>query len=914
MEQLNIRTEAAGRIYIYPVPHCAWGAGGGITMNRNEIIKRMIASIVLILAFSQVASATDFYIENTVADGVRPYQFNVTLSNATGTNNATNIYLNGNAGVNYSSAYFQDTTTHTTYAHCVPDNTTGRAWVNITLNGTVRMYYGNTSRASSSNCTATFEQFNGTQTTSFITSNNINFSINKAVEASVRATAASHNLRWGISNSLSVNDDYAFIQSVTASNNVFFEVANENTPTQKSTTPSLTNGVQYNLKITNTTSGMSGYVNDAIVGSITTTNLPNELMGLFFLVTSGTGAQNYSFVRAYTLPEPAFVNWSAETQIDYLSIFVSNNTRYSNTSQLSLSSNTPAEAKRITLTENYNGSFRVKWEFFNLGAGDHTRIYKNGVAWGADHAISVPMAQWESVSEDFNVNNTVSGDIISVYAWGTIGVGASSVRNMTISFDYDYVNITPTLLTPTNNSVTSFSFPPQFTDVTFTWNAIGESGYQIQISKDAAFSLIEYDITTTAATTTKALTSGAHYWRVRTYNSGVEGANWSSVFTFSLTESTPSISGTSINGVVYEYIGGVQTPISGASVYLTNSTYTTTSLTGTNGYFLFTGLDNASTYSLYSIKQGYDNSQVFAVSPANAATTTVNIPMRIYISPYVPNFVFEKFIVRSFFDDPYPGVTANIYVNGNLNPSFTGTTDSMGQVVFQLIKDTYYRIELSGGGLPVTITEYFYGKEEAYYITIATGFPDTGDKFEDINASLFVTQINGTYANLSLYYSDNSSTTSTINFFARYYANNTNVCADQNSVTYPVTLNCTVFMGNITYVFGWNSTSSKYGFSQGTDVVDFKANNATKQIPGLQEKIGSDMLNWISIIGLIFVAGMFSARSVRYGVVIVPFAAVILYWAGTLQVSALLVHSALILGILTYLRMSENKLTKNISY
>jgi len=872
--------------------------------------KKILIAVLFFLIVSQIAAAQTTYQADTtisISDG-QPYQISLNVSNATGTNNATNVYCNGHCNANFSDVYFQMSSTNLSYWI---ENTTSPAkfWINVTSNGTVSMLYGGNA-ANASNGTSTFLQYNGSQTSSSIAPLVVNVT-DRAFEAKVRATSASHNLRWGMSNSLSVNDDYMFLQSTTGTNVVQFEVANENVPTAKNQAPAFTANTSYKLKLINTTGGITAYINDAQYLTVTNTNLPNELLGLFFLVSSGTGSQEYSFARRYISPEPQWATWGAEQAITYIPIVASNTIQYSDDGVDFTNSPAYILLNEVTVTENYIGSWRITFELSGTTFGGIpftgvAKIYKNDVAIGTERQVSG--GGFTQFDEDFTNISIVSGDRIQLYARVST-VQFAYIQNFRVKFDYDYANATPIPTYPQNGSTLSFNFPPQTSDINFTWSQIGSSGYQIQIAEDAAFSLIEVDTTTTNNYSVQAMDAGTHYWRVRTYNdAGATLGNWSNTFFFSFSETTPSVSGTAINGVVFEYIGGVQTPISGASVYLTNSTATFTALTGTNGYFLFTtNISNASTYSLYAIKQGYDNSQVFAVTPTYNNVTTVNLPMRIYISPYVPNFVFEKFIVRSLFDDPYPGVTVNIFVNGNVNPSFTGTTDSMGQVVFQLIKDTYYRIELSGGGLPVTITEYFYGKEEAYYITIATGFPDNGDKFEDINASLFVTQINATYANLSLYYYDNSSTTSTINFFARYYSNNTNVCADQNSVTYPVTLNCTVFMGNITYVFGWNSTSSKYGFSQGTDVVDFKANNVTKQIPGLQEKLGSDMLNWISIIGLIFVAGLFSARSVRYGVVVVPFAAVILYWAGTLQVSALLVHSALILGILSYLRMSEQK-------
>lgn len=885
------------------------------------IRRQLLLSVILVSLLIGVASA-EYYVDITIDNGFSPYQANITLSNSTGTNNITNLFLNGHAGVNYSSVYFTTTNRTTTFNHYI-DNVTGKAYINRTQNGTIRMWYGNLSRTSSSNGSLTFPSFccdgstintsqwttAGTVTVSngVVTLNavgeslysnmyyNSNFSFHANLTAS--ATTGQIMLGWGLCPT-------CVTWNLDPTNTKYSETRSGAT-TETNLGAYGTTSAIYEI-IWKNTSNVQFYYNNVLLATHTT-NIPGTAINAslkVFTIATYTANNIWVAYRPETTPQITAV--TSEQQVFYVPIFASDNIKYSSDGTDATSAVSYTKIKEIPITENYTGSWRINFTLGSTGGQSFGKIYKNNVPYGTERTLFCCVAT--TYSEDFSSIDIIQGDSIQIYAYNVIGGFSEAYsNNFRIEFDYDYANATPVLVSPANNSVQSFAFPPQFTAVTFTWTPIGSSGYQIQIAQDNAFNLIEYDLTTTSATTTQNLGSGTHYWRVRTHNSGVNG-NWSDTFNFALTESTPSVNGTAINGVVYEYIGGVQTPVSGASVYLTNTSYTTVTLTGSNGYFLFTGLNNASTYSLYSIKQGYDNSQTFFVTPANNTTTTVNIPMRIFISPYIPNFVFEKFIVRSLFDDPYSGVTVNVYQGSSLSPSFTGVTDSMGQATFQLIKDTYYRVTFSGGGLPTTIERHIFAKEEEYLITVATGFPNTGDKFEDINASLFVTQVNASFANLSLYYNDLSNTTSIINFYALYYNNNTRVCADQSSVVYPVTMNCTVNMvGNLTYVFGWNATTSKYGFIQGADVVDFKATNATAQIPGLGQKIDATMRQWISIFILIFVAGLFSARSIKYGVVIVPFVGVILYWGGMFTISAILVHSALVLGILAYLRMSEQK-------
>jgi len=591
---------------------------------------------------------------------------------------------------------------------------------------------------------------------------------------------------------------------------------------------------------------------------------------------------------------------AVETPNNVLPIISSNNTQYqNNTASIATYSGIYEKLKIITLTENYTGSFKTY-----LGFNGNAKIYKNGIAAGTEHALGFPSNV--EFNDTFTSQTLSFGDTIEV--WGkTNDLNPIGVYNFKIKFDYDYVNSTPVLLYPTNTSTISFTFPPQFADVNFSWLPIGASGYQIQVAKDSNFNIMVADTTTTNNYSLHSLDASVYYWKVRTYNDG--GATlgaWSGTYSFTFISSASGTAGTVLNGVVYELVGTNSVPVSAATVYISNATQTQQFFTGSNGYYQFTNLTNLTTYSVYAIKQGYDNTQTFLVVPVSNATTTLNLPIRIYISPYIPNFVFEKIVVRTLYDQAYTGLTINVYKGNALAVSNTGTTDNNGVVVFQLIKDTYYRMEISGGSLTSTVTMFFYAKEETQRITVASGFPTGGNKYIDINSTLFVTTVNATHSNLSLYYSDNSSLTSVINFYAKNWTTGAYQCANQTSATYPITLTCAV-VSNGTYQFGFNATRSKYGVFQQDKVINFNASNASVPQGGLNGKIGVATLNWLSIIGLIVVGSLFSYKSVRYGVVIVPLLAVFLYWFGVLQVSAILVHSALVLGVLVYMRLSEQK-------
>ncbi|MCZ7361903.1 MAG: discoidin domain-containing protein [Candidatus Methanoperedens sp.] len=460
----------------------------------------------------------------------------------------------------------------------------------------------------------------------------------------------------------------------------------------------------------------------------------------------------------------------------------------------------------------------------------------------------------------------------------------------------------PVLFSPVNASNLTKIYPPLTTSINFTWLDMGISSSNLLIAKDIYFNLIAVNTTVSTNYSSQSLEAGNYWWKVRYYNStaGTYG-NYSDTFNFTIQSIQTVAANNSIQGTVYEIVGGAVTPISGADVFIYNATYSTSQRTGTNGYYLFQGLSG--TYNIYATKQGYDTTVALPVTASANSSVINNILMKIYISSYVPNFVFERFIVRNLFDTPYPGVTITVYKGDDLTASFTGMTDSIGQAVFQLIKDQKYRITLSGGGISGTLTFTVYGKEEDYIIRIAGGFPTGGNRYTDINATLTSSTVNATHSNLSLIYRDNRSSTTAINFYATNLS--TNSTCTQSSTSQNVTLSCTVLASG-TYQFGFNATSSIYGFFQQDRIINFGAGKPASPslaVPG----VSSTYLHWISIMLIVLTASLFSVKTVKYGAVVIPSVAMIFWAVGWLQISFLLVSTALVIGVLVYSRMSETK-------
>lgn len=317
------------------------------------------------------------------------------------------------------------------------------------------------------------------------------------------------------------------------------------------------------------------------------------------------------------------------------------------------------------------------------------------------------------------------------------------------------------------------------------------------------------------------------------------------------------------------------------------------------------------TYSVQVAVSGYsastqtillDSDKTLTVQVTGITTTTITDV------DFISTHVYEKFIVRGLFDNPYAGLTLNIYNGSATTASFTGTTDSMGQVVFKLVKDRYYRGELSGSGI-TNMTFYFYGKEESYLITILTGFPTGGDRFSDISANLTVFSFNATYSNLSLVYNDTTASTTAINFYAKNLT--TNATCYQSSALSVKQLNCTVKASGL-YQFGYNATSSTYGFFQEDKIINFGAGNTSAALiptkpPAATTGASQTIMTWGSIMLIVLTASLFSIKTLKLGAIIVPAEALILWAFGWLPVDWKLLAIAMVIGVLIYMRMSESK-------
>ena len=271
----------------------------------------------------------------------------------------------------------------------------------------------------------------------------------------------------------------------------------------------------------------------------------------------------------------------------------------------------------------------------------------------------------------------------------------------------------------------------------------------------------------------------------------------------------------------------------------------------------------------------------------------------------------------SMFGKVYPGVTVNVFRNGDATTTITGQTDETGSIDFLLAKEVQYRIEVSGA---VSASPWYLYPKEDYYTLIVNGinnFQDCANKSITTSA----TDLNATHQRLNLNYSDPSSTTTSINFTV-YYANNRTVYATQThttSSTWDTYID--VPMGNVTdgveYIYGYNSS---------LDVCSNIGSYKAIIFPPLGGKLidiglSDGWLQTISIMLIVTIGALFGARNVTQGAISVSLSAMFFTVIGWFKVANFptwtpsanaalswsIIASCLVLSILLHMRKSEVK-------
>lgn len=435
------------------------------------------------------------------------------------------------------------------------------------------------------------------------------------------------------------------------------------------------------------------------------------------------------------------------------------------------------------------------------------------------------------------------------------------------------------LIYPQNNSEILSLFPPLTKDIIFDWTGTNAISYKIEVSRDEYY----YDIVSTQSVTDSSVTIPLqnfddYYWRIFSYDGSFYGEPTES-FSFSINDTTPRTT-TAIHGVVYyEGVDGSITVLGNSYVYLWNATYSTSTVTGSTGYYLFDDLTAGETYSVYATKETYDDSTISIVTTVLNKWTVQNIFMQKTVDDIFRHYV--KFNVYNQSYIPLPDVTADVYIGEGVIVEFTGTTGTSGDVAFELFETVRYRIEFTNVALDIDETVYLYPHGTEYNIMIVTPSIELFDGFEynlDLNNDSIV-----------FTYSSDAGVLSNINMLV---TNSTGTVHNEDS-----TLASDILTFNIL------NQTDEYCVNITIDSVNFDNVYINKcYMPGKRPvdlyTFSDNSKNIFSSFLLIILAMSFGARHATTGAVVIVLSALLLYTMNWITIEPAILLVATLLAII----------------
>lgn len=288
-----------------------------------------------------------------------------------------------------------------------------------------------------------------------------------------------------------------------------------------------------------------------------------------------------------------------------------------------------------------------------------------------------------------------------------------------------YQQFHPVPAYPVGGITIAGTYPPITSNVNFTWHDTVYPADELIIAEDTGFNIIVHDSFYSTDYANVMLEGGRYYWKIKQYNStSASFGNTSATQTFTLVATPVSSDGsTGINGIIYEVTAsGSKTPLSNAQVSIYNSTWSDTAITGSNGYYIFSGLANESLYSLKATKNDYIESNVELVTTINGTWVTKDIQLQKCLSGFTCFYTqeYQTIIVKRANGTELAGATVTVYKDTDVVETDSDTTDTYGYVKFLLIKDQRYRVTVTKSDEGISQTEYFYTSSSPYVITISS--------------------------------------------------------------------------------------------------------------------------------------------------------------------------------------------------
>ena len=541
---------------------------------------------------------------NAIANGARPYVLNLTISNAVGTSTSTTVYLQGHGQADLDDVrfYLNDITPLNYWT-----DGAGKFWVNVTGNGNVYIYYGNSSYSSGAYGAGTFIQFRGSTSSAYSNLTN-SIAVPFIYETRIKQTV-SGNLEFGICGSSDCDIGANGIVSIshTSSNFAGMFTRASSTQTTNTAAPYFTTNTYFNVRMTAISTSLvkwdaTGYAQKEI-----TTNIPSTKLGITTQLLSGTAyTQDYAFVRQYAATEPVWTTWGSELNLPHIGM-VSFGNNYTNNQQTD-----------IQVVTSYPIRFNVT-----------TNITTDFYTWWVD-----------GVNQSFNANNFNYSFLAGLY--NVTVVVKNNTNNSIASKQWNVTaqNFTLTQLFPTNTSTTSNTTP------TLVWREWPSNPtYQYEVYTDTQ---MINKLTSGTGTTVRenssvlltGLTTGtAYYWRVKNST-----GNWTDLFVF--TAGSVILTPGRLNITAYDEKNITLITTFTATLY--NSTSTISKST-TNGWTNFTSAEvSSSEYLIRVAATNYAPRYVLATSPANitlylpqSQANTINT-LAFYLLDYTGKFPWRK--------------------------------------------------------------------------------------------------------------------------------------------------------------------------------------------------------------------------------------------------------------------------------
>ena len=458
--------------------------------------------------------------------------------------------------------------------------------------------------------------------------------------------------------------------------------------------------------------------------------------------------------------------------------------------------------------------------------------------------------------------------------------------------------IPPNLTTPSNTSTQYETYPPLTASVEFIWQDIAAPQYRLMIAEDINFNVVAVDVHVgTNNNNQELLVNKEFYWKVYSYD-GTTYSDPSDIYNFNLTGNS-TLTGSAIEGVVYQSDGAI-TAIPGAEVTIWNTTWSSSMITGSNGYYVFEGLNSGTVYNLQAKSDRYWDSSIALVSAEDEPVTN-----NFYLIDDLTDtewWHYVEFTLQNVWGVTYPGVATNVYIGDSVTVYESGNTGNDGTITFHMDQNIEYRITFINStlGINEVITLYPVSKSYIVYIdSYSFELPDVVT--DDIQAYIVSSRINATYGHINFTWSDISGLTTSINYYISdvdgnllYSTNNSGPDMFDSQI---------VSATDDRYIVRYVGVHPTHGIIDETETVVFHGGR------GVDFGWPHDWQYAVTALAfLIFIGSMFGAKTAHYGAITVVIFAWIFKWIGWLDetnTSTLLIILAAVIAFGWSLRKSE---------